>query len=1005
MADSIAQPAKRRVLARGLLTASALALIPFTAAMAAAQQTAAPPQQVPPLDTSDDTTSRPATAAPSSEEDAAEAGDIVVTGVRGSLVGAQDAKREASIIADFVTQEDVGKYTDQNLAETLQRVPGVQIARSQSGEGSFVSIRGLGPQFVQVTINGRTAFGGSGGDDGLANRNALSLDAVAPELTAGVEVYKSTRADLQEGGIGGGVNILTTRPLDLKVKNGLYDDGLYLAGNIDGTYAVETKQVDPRVSGFFSWKNEAETFGVLGNIAYYDRTTLTQISRIITTDFDDTLEGVPNVFRPASDSEYAMNDGSIERLGYGFTLQFRPSEQAELTVDIFRNDQMTARRQNTLRMRLPSDIAPLLENADILRTNDTPGIGGVLLGGTILRRPGLAEDAQPYGSIGPNYTVFDRTEKSYATHLTLKPGAGRLKIDLDASYYKSEFDRDEDIAAYEIMGVNGFEYRTDKKRRLPVFTFLPDPATGAAFDVSNLQYGDPVDFGFNRINAGGDELGFRLDADYEWNFGPVKTIEVGLNYRRRKQDQVFNVIRYNLDSLNDVLTQAGIDPATTPNFGETAARRIPVAQGGFLSEVSSIPYRTWDTLDARRIFAFYRPAIDQVLALQGVDLDERAANPGLGLQFGPFGGNGFFRGREDIYAGYAMANLESTIAGLPFTSNFGARLVKTKIRGEGLRTATALNPTTGNTIAVDANGNPITSATRQTDTGSSLEFLPSGNINFALARSVQLRFAASRVVTRPDLGAVTGASSVGFDTQDGSTITGINVSLPNPDLGPFKANQYDAIIEWYPTGTQAFVAAGFFYKDIKTLIAGQTLFPEEYTLDGVTYRATDTVQLRVSQPVNSGDAVVSGIELQGHMPFNLFSETSFLRHFGIQGTYTRLLKNRTSVVDSVTGERLPFDGASRNNYSLIGYFDNGRLSTRASYTYRSKSSAGAGFFNESYTALDANVDYRITENWAARIQLTNLLEEPFRQSTAGGRLPYLYSQNGRLITFGARAQF
>lgn len=948
-----------------------------------------------------------------SQEDAAGSEaleQIIVWGVRGSLQSAQKAKRDADYVGEFITLEDIGRYTDQNLAESLQRVPGVQIARTQSGEGSFVSIRGLGPEFVLSTINGRTAFGGSGGDDGLGSRNAFSLDIVAPELTAGVEVLKSVRADMIEGGIGGAINIITAKPLDSRVGNELYGDGLYAALNFDGTYAVEPKSVDPRLSGFVTWKSPNETFGILGTVSYYDRTTLTQIARLITTDFDDDFGGVTNVFRPASDSEYAMNDGSIERLGFGVTAQWRPSDALDISFEVLKNDQRTERNQNTLRMRLPGDISQLIVNPNILEIANSPDVGGILLGGTIPVTPALAVDP-PFSSIAPVYAIFDRNESSYAGHVTWRPGFWNTTVDFDASYFESEFDRDEDIAAYEVLNINGFEYQVDTERLVPTFSFLPDPMTGAAFDVQNLQLGVPVDFGFNRINAGGDELAFRLDIDHDFEGDWLSGIEWGLHFRRRSQDQIFNVLRYNQASLDSLLIAAGIDPATTPDFGVSARRDMPVAAGGFLSEVPGIPYDTWFALDAREVFAFYRPAIDMDLAAQGVNLDDRIADPALGLQFGPFGGNGAFEGRETNVAGYVMADFDFQVARRPLVVNIGVRAVHTDVRGEGLRTTAAIDPSTGNTILFDANGVPVVDAETAVDSGSAFDFLPSAGFEYGITESLKFRFAGSKVVTRPDISQIAGPTGVSLVSNNGVDVSAINISLRNPDLEPFQADQYDVTLEWYPDDASAAFAFGYFRKDIKSLIVGESEVVDTFSLDGVTYTSPPGGQLVVSRPGNGSDggALVEGIELQGHIPFESITSTRILQNFGLQGTYTHLLKNETPTRDPNTDELLPFPGASVDNYSLVGYYDDGGFSSRISYTYRSSSFIGFGgggsLFNENYSALDANIDYRINENFSIRVQALNILEEPFRQSIVGGRSPFIYSQNGRLITVGVRAVF
>ena len=118
--------------------------------------------------------------------------EIVVKGIRGSLQRALDIKRNASTIVDGISSEDIGKFPDENLAESLQRITGVSISR-ESGEGSQVTIRGLGPQFNRVSLNGRTASSGTGGRD-------FDFSSLASELVSGVEVHKTPTADMDEGG-------------------------------------------------------------------------------------------------------------------------------------------------------------------------------------------------------------------------------------------------------------------------------------------------------------------------------------------------------------------------------------------------------------------------------------------------------------------------------------------------------------------------------------------------------------------------------------------------------------------------------------------------------------------------------------------------------------------------------------------------------------------------------------------------------------------------------------
>ncbi|KAK0359900.1 hypothetical protein LTR94_029435, partial [Friedmanniomyces endolithicus] len=132
--------------------------------------------------------------------------DIIVTGIRRSLSTANDVKRDAPYIVDAIAAEDLGKFPDQNVAESLQRITGVAITRTVGGEGQSVSVRGLGPQFNVTTVNGRVLATSNGGRD-------FSFDVLPSEVISGAQVYKTTMASLEEGSIGGTVNMSTARPL------------------------------------------------------------------------------------------------------------------------------------------------------------------------------------------------------------------------------------------------------------------------------------------------------------------------------------------------------------------------------------------------------------------------------------------------------------------------------------------------------------------------------------------------------------------------------------------------------------------------------------------------------------------------------------------------------------------------------------------------------------------------------------------------------------------------
>ena len=281
--------------------------------------------------------------------------EVVVTGIRGSLQAAIDLKRETSGVMDAISAEDIGKFPDTNLAESLQRITGVSVNRVE-GEGSEVTIRGFGGQFNLVTLNGRqmpaadaiTSFFGVTAGNSSGQSRSFDFSNLASEGVAGLQVYKSGRANVPSGGIGGTINVQTIRPLDV--------------GN---TFTVGVKVVDdaggdsvtPELSGLGSWTNDAGTFGVTAFASYQERdysnrTALGGGFFVWETPFDATVPAFSNAlivnppppdqnagFQP--NAAMAYTEGTRERSNFATTLQFAPSDRMTFTLDAVwvQNDQ------------------------------------------------------------------------------------------------------------------------------------------------------------------------------------------------------------------------------------------------------------------------------------------------------------------------------------------------------------------------------------------------------------------------------------------------------------------------------------------------------------------------------------------------------------------------------------------------------------------------------------------------------------------------------------------
>ena len=197
--------------------------------------------------------------------------EVVVTGIRGSLTSSMNLKRESQGVVDGIVAEDIGKFPDTNLAESLQRISGVSIDRN-AGEGSRITVRGVGPDFNLVLLNGRQMPGASIGDTFASNSRSFDFGNLASEAVSAVEVYKTSRAETSTGGIGASVNIKTTRPLDapgtrfnVGVKGVMDMSADNLPSNIQGD------SLTPEISGIYSQTSEDGTFGIALTASYQER--------------------------------------------------------------------------------------------------------------------------------------------------------------------------------------------------------------------------------------------------------------------------------------------------------------------------------------------------------------------------------------------------------------------------------------------------------------------------------------------------------------------------------------------------------------------------------------------------------------------------------------------------------------------------------------------------------------------------------------------------------------
>ena len=314
-------------------------------------------------------------------QDAEEEGmleEVVVTGIRASMESNMNIKRNATGVVEAITAEDIGKFPNTNLAESLQRIPGVSIDRA-NGEGSKVTVRGFGPGFNLVTLNGRTlptaTVGIIGARDNYTGGQGRSFgfENIAAEGVAGLEVYKTGQAILPSGGIGATIDIITRRPLDAG------DVGsVALKMNYDTSVGDNGEDITPEASGVYNWTNDDETFGIGIFGSYAERDSASAIGQ--TNDWVVrrannffAMSGITRAGAPASnyvntpadgelfaipqDSRYDYSEIERERLNGSVVLQFNPTDNLRIVADYsyINNKQTEMRAEQTNWFATPMD--------------------------------------------------------------------------------------------------------------------------------------------------------------------------------------------------------------------------------------------------------------------------------------------------------------------------------------------------------------------------------------------------------------------------------------------------------------------------------------------------------------------------------------------------------------------------------------------------------------------------------------------------------------------------
>jgi len=562
---------------------------------------------------------------------------IVVTGIRGSLQQSINVKRRADSIVDVITAQDIGKLPDQNVAESLSRVTGVQISRRE-GDGSTFTIRGISQN--RLEINGRNFIGpGNGGN--------AALETISPEILSSIVVVKSPTADMPEGALGATVNLRTKRPLELA--------DLVVAGRLQGAYADQADHVGYRGSALVSTRL-GDRFGLLASVAYSDTKTLgytfdsggwTQTGAI-----DGNGDGIddPGLFRPNRFMARVF-DRTEKRLTLNGTAQWRPTDELEVILDATYNH--LKRRRNSVNYQV------LFNNNDTAATVNEKGtvVAGTFTGVTV--RP----------------LIYDEPTDLKSTLLggSVKWENDRARVTLDMSYSRGKGSDGGPGASFAYVVVPRAGNVANASYDFRGGNAVPDLSISANFnpnDPAQYQLLSIFDYDSVTDNRGYDA---RLDWKYKTEWGILASVETGMRYER--------------------VELLAADPQNLPVAASLLSRGDRNGDG--ILTVDELP-----GLSYGKDYGAFFPGVAGNFPrdLLGGELDKQAAREGLGLAApNPYdtsitvGPTSIKDVTQETLGAYVKANFEGALGAIDYTGNAGVRYIETARSTLGYLSATQTN--------------------------------------------------------------------------------------------------------------------------------------------------------------------------------------------------------------------------------------------------------------------------------------------------------------------------
>lgn len=957
--------------------------------------------------------------------------EVMVTGIRASVAQAMDTKRNAVGVVDAISSEDIGKMPDTNLAESLQRITGLSIDRS-NGEGSRVTVRGIDPGLNMVTLNGRNMPAVSNGSTGDNSTRAFDFSNLASEVVNGVEVYKTGKANITSGGLGAVINVKTLRPLDLGDVKATFG-----VKAVNDTTVVDGAEITPEASGLYSWANEEGNFGVAISGAYQERDNSRSNAFInnwyLQTAPSSTVlpagaivkngPAAGQLYNLPSDIRYSLEDNSRIRQNGQLTMQFKPVDNLTGTLDYTYSEN-----------ELKSDRAQQSTWFNI------SNISNIEFDNSAVKTPLIYDETYAGGGKDVSFAQqsFAGTTQNNSFGFNLAYDVSDdFKLGLD--YHNSSA---ENVADTREAGLNAnvvIANHAEFNSGLPVI--------GIAMDDSNPAKGNG-----NGFLDGGDVSGAMGTISHSTQRTEIEQLRLNGNLN-------LGELAFFNESGLDFGIESRKDENTSLN-GDGGAARLTMGNWGGVdpSNFGS----DWPAYFSPRDFAngfddYSSTTGNSKFLHSGLDADLEKVLEKMEWMYAqgtdPSNFNNFPNGKaqwsgiittnrlieEEVNSAYVQFNGAFELAGMESNFVAGVRYEETDVTS----TSTVSEPATlewqeNNDWATILKNQAATPLTRN---GSYDNLLPNLDFDISPIDDLKIRFSYSETIGRASYNDL--RSDVAINSPYLKT-----ANAGNPGLKPMESTNFDLSAEYYYSD-DSYVSAGYFIKDVSNFIGSGTIQSDWYGLrdarngprfaqaqaailaaggnpndetlqhnqmliiDGknpadpsTSVYANNSDPLLIwttNVPVNDQDNTIDGIELAVQ---HWFGDSGF----GVQANYT-MVDSDVEFDILKTGGQFAMNGLS-DSANLIGFYDRDAWQVRVAYNWRdeflnSRTMSGGNEpgYTEEFAQIDFSISYELNENVTFTAEGLNVTGEDSRVHGRSVNQMYSLEDLGARYQVGARYTF